>query len=895
MKLSIRTGVAVLALAFLLAACRREQPEGAVFRTVETPYLKTATRSLLTAPDIETKKTGITLAAYRGGTLVTCAHFTQGFEAMSLDLQPGNTHTIYALVNMGDRRGDIPVKESDLEMLTYTVPSYTEGTESLTERGLPMAGKLVWDGSSSVIPLERLLAKVTAHLSCDWEGAVITSAKVYNLNAKLKPFGTGAVSGPADLLSFQELQDGNGSSSLTAVFYVPENRQGTIGSISSSDEKSPDRNGTVDANRLKLTYLETTVTSTGGDYAGQISYHSYLGNNATTNFDIERNARYDWTVVYHGDRTQDYDWKRDGDIFRVVVTADRTTAYVGETVRLTATCFRSDHGTESTVDMTDAVMWTKLDGGSDGLSISTSTPKGRVTATEPGSASFRAVCSVNGLTAYGDSPVITFRELPPLTVTWADRPTYVGNRGSFSVSGLVENEVITSVTSSDGAIAVPAATSGNTVYVNVTGTGTAILTVTASSGQTGTIPLTPGAPRLKDTSTPVGHADYYGHPDGADINTNPNGHDGLLPAFAYFNGSGSTKFTIGTDASPTTTYTGLTFAPDLYESILKPVLSVNDANRFGYEAASSYNGANRIWVKSLSDYPSAGGVEIGTLTASPTAAGCGVLPLTEMIYSVDPFISITGVTTWPDFYDREMISRYVSCESVSRTLQCPSTNLVNAPSSAIGWDVLLDGRPNAVMKNRFRNNMNYLWFEYDEGDALPHIGGECEVQITVINPYSGESVGKTFLRFKVIVCGVIAGVASVNQTSTFKVSAAYIGPAVVKPPYSIFTTTYRDEEAVTVFNASGRPNWATVSFDGYPHILGQMIYSVTVSNGISVLNKAQVYRSLFPEITWTRDLVNTPYSDYYRIDRLQDIQEKILHSDYHFGWLIEDGSFEPLD
>ena len=293
----------------LLASCSRERPE-TVFRTLDTAFCEVTTRSLLTAPDIETKKTSVTLAAYAGGTLAECQHYTTALDAMVLELDPGQTYTLYALVNMGDMTASLPRLESDLESLTYRIPSYTEGAESLATRGLPMAGTLDYPGHGTVIPVERLLAKVTAHLSCEWEDAAIRSVRVCNLNRVLRPFGEAVRDEDWDQ---QEFDDGTGTASGTFVFYVPENRQGTIGGIQTSREKSPDANDEVRARSNRLTYLETTVEGTG-TILGTIVYRSYLGRNAVTDFDILRNARYDWTLRFLPDGLQYDDWKHDNDL-----------------------------------------------------------------------------------------------------------------------------------------------------------------------------------------------------------------------------------------------------------------------------------------------------------------------------------------------------------------------------------------------------------------------------------------------------------------------------------------------------------------------------------------------------------------------------------------------------
>ena len=299
-RISIHTVFAVL----LLASCSRERPE-TVFRTQDTGFCEIPTRSLLTAADIETKKTSVTLAAYAGGKLAVSSHFQTSLDALGLELDPSLTYTVYALVNMGDMTSSIPRSESDLASLTYRIPSYNEGAGSMAERGMPMAGKLTYPRQGTVIPVERLLAKVTARLSCEWEGAAIRSVQVRNLNRTLRPFGDAAMEEDWDQ---QEFHAGTGTASGTFVFYVPENRQGTIDGIRNSREKSPDGNDEVRVRSNRLTYLETTVEGTG-TFVGSIVYRSYLGRNAVTDFDIQRNAWYDWILRFQEDGLQYDDWK----------------------------------------------------------------------------------------------------------------------------------------------------------------------------------------------------------------------------------------------------------------------------------------------------------------------------------------------------------------------------------------------------------------------------------------------------------------------------------------------------------------------------------------------------------------------------------------------------------
>ena len=312
--------IPVLALMACLCGCTEmavPMEDGAVsvsFTAAGPSPWAAETRSALTGSDIETKATCVTLAAYTGGALDACGYYS-GPHSMTLSLIPGRSYTVYALVNMGDMRNALPASESDLENLTYTIPSYTGGTTSVNTRGIPMSGSIDYatGSSSTVIPVRRLLAKVTANISCDWDEAAITSVRVRGMNGRLHPFGDSAARGASDMLEEVEYSAGGGASSGTYVFYVPENRQGTVAGITDSADKSHERNQTVNGMRERLTYLETSV-STSGSHTGTVTYRSYLGRNATSDFDIEGNVRYVWTLLFREDNLQESTWKRETDL-----------------------------------------------------------------------------------------------------------------------------------------------------------------------------------------------------------------------------------------------------------------------------------------------------------------------------------------------------------------------------------------------------------------------------------------------------------------------------------------------------------------------------------------------------------------------------------------------------
>lgn len=272
------------------------------------------TKSYLTKTGIDTYISGVTLAVYEtGGTQAYLGYVTSGFNAVDITLLNNKTYNIYAVANMGDQRTALSsaIEGGTLSSLTYTVDYSTMNTN-----GIPMAasvtGQSFSSASSLTVYLQRLLAKINVSLSCDWSEAVITSAKVKNVNPKVAPFGEI----PASSTNHAILQDIHGSTpgtgnTMSAVFYVPENNKGTVGSVASSMQKTY-TNADLSGVRDYATYLEVDVTTTG-EYDGNIVYRSYLGSNKTTDFNIVRNEVYNWTITYSKGNLETYDWKRDTD------------------------------------------------------------------------------------------------------------------------------------------------------------------------------------------------------------------------------------------------------------------------------------------------------------------------------------------------------------------------------------------------------------------------------------------------------------------------------------------------------------------------------------------------------------------------------------------------------
>ena len=273
------------------------------------------TKSYLTDPDIETRVSDVTLGIFEAdGTPAYLGYFTESFGTIGVTLRSDRMYDVFALANLGDRSEALAAAVSDGSISEMTC---TVDYESMASAGIPMAGvlsgQLFFEGQNTTVFLQRLLAKIQVSLSCNWPDAVITSATVKHVNPTVAPFG----SAPAGSNNEPTLQDIHGTvagtgSTLSAVFYVPENTQGTVESISTSLQKTYS-NEDLESLRDYATYLEVNV-STSGMYDGNILYRSYLGANQTTDFNILRNQVYDWTITYYPGNWETTDWKRVADV-----------------------------------------------------------------------------------------------------------------------------------------------------------------------------------------------------------------------------------------------------------------------------------------------------------------------------------------------------------------------------------------------------------------------------------------------------------------------------------------------------------------------------------------------------------------------------------------------------
>ena len=501
-----------------------------------------------------------------------------------------------------------------------------------------------------------------------------------------------------------------------------------------------------------------------------------------------------------------------------------------------------------------------------------------VTAAAAGETTLTVNYKVGGTVKASASVNITVVEVipEPLELDWSSdgAATYVAQRGLLEAGGLEDSSASVSYTVTSGADKVRLSRMGKDTYVALLAPGRYTIKATASNGQEGTFSGSVSAPVLSANADT-----FYANPDGSAAHTGADGLTGDLLALSYK--AGPASFTIMTDLLAV----GNRLSKDLYDELLAPSFQVSGGSCL-------YAGDSGIWVARLSApaYPLADGTELGTVTISPKAASSGVADVQVTVFSVHPFRDLLSYRTrWDEFADREMISKYVDCESVSHRTQVP-TGAVRASSGSVGWDVCVAGTPDQTMKSRFSYDGDNIRFQYDEGDALPHVGGVCEFRLTVTNRHSREKMACSVVEFPVRVYGAVGGIPVVDGSSTVSVKTGYVGPEAARPTYCQFSTLFQEGQVVDIYvgsSAAGQRRTGTVS-QANPYVgLDNVLYRVTTDNGEAVSNIRHVYKSFSPGIGIIGNIPKE-YRDYYEILNLEQVQTKVIHASFLPGWIIPD-------
>lgn len=282
-----------------------------------------ATRSCLPS-GIEDRIVSVTWAAYRSdsGTLEFCDYLEPGASGacrLSGELPAGRSYDIFAIVNMGDCRNQLPAGSDGMQTFSLLLP---EDFADVADTGLPMCGCVSGASPGSTvwnIPLRCMMAKYLLRVNLrgldlqlsdsQWQNVMQGRyMRVARSNRHLVPFSeNGSSARSADDTAAGDYESsfsaiipaGSASSSMqdrifTYELFVPENMQGVL--LPENDD--PRLKSYPEVDRIHgasvagcLTYLEfsfdKTIASDYNPFTGDIIYRIYLGRDNCTDFNIE--------------------------------------------------------------------------------------------------------------------------------------------------------------------------------------------------------------------------------------------------------------------------------------------------------------------------------------------------------------------------------------------------------------------------------------------------------------------------------------------------------------------------------------------------------------------------------------------------------------------------------
>lgn len=210
-----------------------------------------------------------------------------------IDIAPGQ-YSIYVAANIHRDMGDLSL--SRLQTYAITAPT-DDGT-------LTMIGTDTFtiDGTTQVLSLslKRHAAKIAYNITVDPDAGDIEIASVQLCSIPDREYLITDTTGPTDPASgFHDTEIRkfpDGSKSAYGVFYMLSNRRGDVSSITSQEQKNPDK-----APKL-ASYL--CVRGRSGENK-VVDFVVYLGSNMTTNFDVFPNEAHTYNITILSDSETD--------------------------------------------------------------------------------------------------------------------------------------------------------------------------------------------------------------------------------------------------------------------------------------------------------------------------------------------------------------------------------------------------------------------------------------------------------------------------------------------------------------------------------------------------------------------------------------------------------------
>lgn len=298
----MKVRIIYLLAALLLGSCQQladntgdptdTEGNGTLILTFDYPDMESSEAKSLT-PEQESAVKNLNLYLFHHRLSGVQHHFyTDNFTgSITLELPQGE-YDLYALANVGTDLGD----QTSAQMSAYAVSIASPDDLERNAALLMSATQAVSVGASTqvAVSLVRAVTKVTLNLSVA-PGVPVSLESVELLNAPrtMTLFMPNKPADAADCIDYEK-QQATGTA-MTATFYLLENAQGTVGSITDARQRSR-QNAPAYASYFHIEGIAETA---------KVDFYVYPGENITDDFNIFRNKAYTMNAEITGLNTED--------------------------------------------------------------------------------------------------------------------------------------------------------------------------------------------------------------------------------------------------------------------------------------------------------------------------------------------------------------------------------------------------------------------------------------------------------------------------------------------------------------------------------------------------------------------------------------------------------------
>ena len=207
------------------------------------------------------------------------------------DILPG-TYTLYVVTNVNKNLGDL-TNESLLQY-EYSIDDMDGSIPMTASTEISVLGAT----AIPAIQVKRVAAKISYSVTVDDAVASeikLKSVQFMNVPKSTTLFGTSATSTDKNKFFDDKTVETKNTKSYSDTYYQFENCQGEVSSITDQKDKSP-KNAPECASYMRI------IAESPGKY---LEYIIYLGENATSNFDVRRNTKHTMNLIIKGENEID--------------------------------------------------------------------------------------------------------------------------------------------------------------------------------------------------------------------------------------------------------------------------------------------------------------------------------------------------------------------------------------------------------------------------------------------------------------------------------------------------------------------------------------------------------------------------------------------------------------